>query len=159
MCGSGVDVASSLLLISAILMAVGEQPFHLSRCPNFRNRLTFHTASNHYLVGLDCKTSGLALLGVGIPLAIRLRAFQCVEQDVQIADHRHDKCVMKSSMISDYALYHLQDRAADKMAIFRRPEPAPERGPSSASPSCWQDQFRVSFRFIPKAVFRLAPGV
>jgi hypothetical protein len=40
MCGSGVDVASSLLLISAILMAVGEQPFHLSRCPNFRNRLT-----------------------------------------------------------------------------------------------------------------------
>src|SRR5271156_51387 len=40
MCGSGVDVASSLLLISAILMAVGEQPFHLSRCPNFRNRLS-----------------------------------------------------------------------------------------------------------------------
>jgi hypothetical protein len=31
---------SSLLLVSAILMAVREQPFHLSRCPNFRNRLT-----------------------------------------------------------------------------------------------------------------------
>jgi hypothetical protein len=30
---------SSLLLVSAILMAVREQPFHLSRCPNFRNRL------------------------------------------------------------------------------------------------------------------------
>src|SRR5271170_6653709 len=43
MCGSGVDVASSLLLISAILMAVGEQPFHLSRCPNFRNRLRLRT--------------------------------------------------------------------------------------------------------------------
>src|ERR1022692_4771690 len=31
--------AQSLLLVSAILMVVREQPFHLSRCPNFRNRL------------------------------------------------------------------------------------------------------------------------
>jgi hypothetical protein len=31
-----------LLLVSAILMAVREQPFHLSRCPNFRNRLNLN---------------------------------------------------------------------------------------------------------------------
>src|SRR5271155_3761002 len=49
MCGSGVDVASSLLLISAILMAVGEQPFHLSRCPNFRNRLSLFRREKAFL--------------------------------------------------------------------------------------------------------------
>src|ERR1019366_7691972 len=40
LCDSGVDVSSSLLLASAILMAVREQLFHSSRCLNFRNRLT-----------------------------------------------------------------------------------------------------------------------
>src|ERR1039458_9648371 len=39
LCDSGVDVSSSLLLASAILMAVREQLFHSSRCLNFRNRL------------------------------------------------------------------------------------------------------------------------
>src|SRR5271170_5929821 len=66
MCGSGVDVASSLLLISAILMAVGEQPFHLSRCPNFRNRLTLREAEFIMI------PFGQLLLVVSIPSLVSL---------------------------------------------------------------------------------------
>src|ERR1035441_9124503 len=43
LCDSGVDVSSSLLLASAILMAVREQLFHSSRCLNFRNRLRYES--------------------------------------------------------------------------------------------------------------------
>ena len=41
-----MDVVSSLFLVSAILMAVREQPFHLSRCPNFRIQLTYWPERN-----------------------------------------------------------------------------------------------------------------
>src|ERR1035441_2096845 len=46
LCDSGVDVSSSLLLASAILMAVREQLFHSSRCLNFRNRLSWPAGRN-----------------------------------------------------------------------------------------------------------------
>jgi hypothetical protein len=58
LCDSAVDVVSSLLLVSAILMAVREQPFHLSRCPNFRNRLNLPKPLNNSQLGVRLKIGG-----------------------------------------------------------------------------------------------------
>src|SRR5271156_5553993 len=91
MCGSGVDVASSLLLISAILMAVGDQPFHLSRCPNFRNRLNLrHFSLIDYVERLFAVDEGYYRIVVFIvtdqPFTSTNRSITSTEAGLWLAD-------------------------------------------------------------------------
>jgi hypothetical protein len=47
-----------------------------------------------------------------VPLAIRFRSAQSVEQDVQIAEHGEKERVVKSNMVGNHALDDGQDGAA-----------------------------------------------
>src|SRR5258708_3820595 len=47
-----------------------------------------------------------------VTLAVWLRSAKCVEQDVQIANHGDEECVMNSDMVGNHALDQRNDRAA-----------------------------------------------
>ena len=54
----------------------------------------------------------LTFLHCGEALTVRLRPAKSVIQNVEIADHRQDECMVKSDMVGDLTLKKRQDRAA-----------------------------------------------
>ena len=56
-------------------------------------------------------------LAAGESKAIGLRTAQCVEQDVQVANHRENESVMNTDMVGNDALKDRQDRAANDSHI------------------------------------------
>src|SRR5215510_15388018 len=58
-----------------------------------------------------------ACSNLSVPFAVRLRSAQSVIQDVQVADHGQEECVVNADAVSDYTLDHRENSTADDSHI------------------------------------------
>src|SRR6266481_2747542 len=58
-----------------------------------------------------------AFLSCCVTLAVWPRSAQCIEQNVQVANHGNEECMMNSDVIGNHALNKGHDRAADDRHI------------------------------------------